>query len=127
MTLASHSATATATTEDPRNSLMDCGCSTSSVIEMPRGDLLPALFIAVQERDGEPFDFTGWTLTLEMFGTVNVSASATAGTDGVIQHDWSTGQTDMPGDYVMQVRGAAPAPDGRQQTFRVRQLLRILP
>lgn len=127
MTFASHVATATASLEDPRLRMTACSCDESTVIEMPHADLLPALFIAVRELDGEPFDLTGWTLTLEMLGPVSVSSSATAGTDGVIQHDWTTGQTDMPGDYVMQVRGTAPAPDGRQQTFRVLQMLRVMP
>lgn len=98
--------------------------SSSSPIEITQGDLLPAYFADVTGVDGR-FDFTGWTLTFQLLGPVVLTGPAVGSDAGELRHDWAIGETDVPGDYEVLFHGLAP--DGRPQTFRVPETLRILP
>lgn len=102
---------------------MTCSGGTGPTQQIGVGDLLPSLVVDVQTCTGG-FDFTGWTLTLELRGPVQVTGAAAGTSEGVVTYDWVAGNTDFPGDYSVRIRGMSPT--GRPRTFPVAGVVRIV-
>lgn len=71
-----------------------------------RWDRLPKLRLAAKSNvDGSPVDFTGATarfLMADESGTLKVDYPAIVEdppTDGIVQYDWQSGDTDTAGEY----------------------------
>jgi len=90
------------------------------------GDRLPALELDVSEN-GHRFDFTGWTLTLEISGPITATGAATGNARGEVTFAWAAGATATPGYYAVIIHGTSPTPESLPRTFRADQPLRIEP
>lgn len=91
--------------------------------EIPKGDRLPPLEVDAELCGGGVFDFTGWSMAIEMVGPVTITGACTL-SGGLITYDWDGGDTDVPGDYEVRFRGTSPS--GKPQTFGP-LLVRVLP
>ncbi len=88
-----------------------------------RGDLLPIFEADARTPDG-PFDFTGWSLIFVMTGPVTRSGAAAGDSNGLMSYVWAAGDTDYLGEY--EARFVGTSPEGKQETFPVDVLIRVV-
>ncbi len=91
--------------------------------EIVQGDQLP-VFVADARTTAGPFDFTGWSLTFVMAGPVTRTGAATGDALGVMTYQWAIGDTAIQGDYEARFVGVSP--EGKQETFRVDGIVRVV-
>lgn len=95
---------------------------------MVAGDRLPVLAAKATGGPccGGPFDFTGWTLTFELRGPVNVTGGGAVAADaqGNLTYTWAAGDTDWPGEYEAIFHGTSP--DSKPRTFLASDVVRII-
>lgn len=96
------------------------------ILELAVGDRLPAYVADGRTCDGRQ-NWTGWTLTFQMRGPIDVTGSTTVVGDnlGTLTYTWGAGETDTPGDYEVVIHGISPSPESKQRTFLVRGVVRI--
>ena len=94
---------------------------------MKVGDLRP-VFYATVKRAGA-VDLTGATAVLRMglagsAETVDYSLTVVSAEDGIVQYEWSTGDTDVAGTYQASI--IVTWPDSDPETFPTKGFLEIV-
>ena|SRR5690606_28379102 len=71
------------------------------------GDTFPPIIVQALGDDGEPLDLTGYSATFviseEVGGRPLVNRAGTILAGGKIQLDWHPGETDNPGNYLLEI------------------------
>lgn len=87
-----------------------------------QNDTSPALQATLRDDDGTPIDLTGTTVAFHMAPvndrsatTVNAAATVTDATGGVVEYEWTPGDTTEPGVYVAEFE--ATYSDGAVESF----------
>lgn len=100
-------------------------CDTDQFV-IRQGDLLPPFVADSTDGAGQPFDFTGWSLTFKMRGPVEVSGPAIGTANGVVSYGWVAGNTDVPGTYEAVIVGVSPPPESKPRTFPTRGAVTVV-
>jgi len=86
---------------------------------MNTGDLSPAIAATLQNSDGSAFNLTGCTVVFQLSQNGQIlfskSASVTNAAGGVVQYNWSSGDTDQHGVCIGIF--IVTLPEGSTQTF----------
>ncbi len=105
--------------------------ATDSAHMMKRHDLDPVLRVLVKQRNGKPFDLTGYTqvrfiMRAAAGGTIKVNATAVIedAAAGAVRYDWITADTDTAGTYVGEIEAISAG--SRKRTFPTRGYLSIV-
>lgn len=71
------------------------------------GDTFPPIVVQALGDDGEPLDLTGYSATFVISEEVGarpiVNRTGTILEDGKIQFDWLPGESDTPGNYLLEI------------------------
>lgn len=71
------------------------------------GDTFPPIIVQALGDDGKPLDLTGYSATFVISEEVGarpiVNRPGTILEDGKIQLDWFPGETDIPGNYLLEI------------------------
>lgn len=71
------------------------------------GDTFPPIIVQVLGNNGEPLDLTGYSATFIISEEVGarpiVNRTGTVLADGKLQFDWLPGETDNPGEYLLEI------------------------
>lgn len=73
--------------------------------QIKKGDTSPAIEATVTDQDGDPVDLTGATIYFRMQDIsthdtlFDKEASIVDATEGMVEYNWQSGDTDTPGMY----------------------------
>ena len=79
------------------------------MVDMKKGDTLPALVVTITKTDGTALDLTDSTAKFVMVDSAGVeiideAMTVTDAENGIVQYEWQAGDTDTAGEFRGEVK-----------------------